>query len=187
MTRGDLSAALSANAQALLVDAMQISRESYHCLSEVSITDDALAAGPVGVLSTLLHEASHTVCERREIKGTSRQGRYHNARFKVVGEELGLQGEQRDPLFGWSLVTATPATAALYSKSVAQLATAFAWEPRHRSAAAERSRGRRLPAGAVLGCGCGKRQRAAGRALRPRAVICGSCRTHLEPDAVRAG
>lgn len=112
MTRGDLSAALSARAHALLISGMRLFADSYDALSEVFITDDALAQPAVEVFGILLHEAAHAVAVHRTIKDTSRQGRYHNARFKAVAEEIGLEGHDRDPVFGWSLVNVTAATAA---------------------------------------------------------------------------
>jgi hypothetical protein len=37
----------------------------------------------------------------RGIKDTSRQGRWHNARFKALAEELGIE-VTKDPRIGWS-------------------------------------------------------------------------------------
>jgi hypothetical protein len=41
-------------------------------------------------LATLLHEAAHGLAHVRKIPDTSRQGRYHNRRYQVLAEELGL-------------------------------------------------------------------------------------------------
>lgn len=59
-------------------------------LAELFVGGEGLRRGAVGVLGTLLHEAAHGVAHTRGIKDTSRGGRYHNARFRAVGEELGL-------------------------------------------------------------------------------------------------
>jgi len=44
------------------------------------------------------------------VRDTSRQGRYHNARFKTLAKELGLE-VRRDPLIGWSVTTPAADTA----------------------------------------------------------------------------
>ncbi|WP_297495484.1 hypothetical protein [Pseudonocardia sp.] len=42
------------------------------------------------MLATLLHEAAHALAHVRGIKDSSRQGRWHNAKFKALSEELGI-------------------------------------------------------------------------------------------------
>jgi hypothetical protein len=61
---------------------------------------EGLKRGPTAVLGTLLHEAAHGVAAARGVQDTSRQGRFHNGRFKAIGEELGLELEKNG--FGWS-------------------------------------------------------------------------------------
>ena len=123
--KGDLTAALGASAQALLISARQLSEDAKACRSEVFITDDGLCGSPADVLATLLHEAAHAIADRRGIKATSRQGRYHNARFKVLAEEVGLE-VRRDPIIGWSPTTLAGPTATVYSKTFGELAQALA-------------------------------------------------------------
>jgi len=113
--KGDLTAALGASAQALLISARQLSEDAKACRSEVFISDDGLCGSPADVLATLLHEAAHAIADRRGIKTTSRQGRYHNARFKVLAEEVGVE-VRRDPTIGWSPTTLASPTAAVYSE-----------------------------------------------------------------------
>jgi hypothetical protein len=60
-------------------------------LPEVFVGGEGLKRGPVNVLGTLLHEAAHALAHIRGIKDTSRQGRWHNARFKALAEELGIE------------------------------------------------------------------------------------------------
>ena len=50
----------------------------------------------------------------RGIQNTSRQGRYHNAQYRRLAEELGLAVEQSGG-FGWSGTTVPDATAAVYA------------------------------------------------------------------------
>lgn len=65
------------------------------------ITDEGLAGSPLDVLAIVLHEAAHAPAyQRGGIKDASRQGRYHNQRFKKIVGQIGLQVDQ-DPPFGW--------------------------------------------------------------------------------------
>ena len=96
-----LQAALQVSATAILQSALQISSDAKASLSEVLITQEGLTDQAAQVLATLLHEAAHSVAWQRGISDTSRQGRYHNHRFRTVAEELGLQ-VQRDSAFGWT-------------------------------------------------------------------------------------
>ncbi len=80
---------------------------------EVLVGGEGLARGAVDVLGTLLHEAAHGVARQRDVQDTSRGGRYHNARFKAIAEELGLSIE-RHPIIGWSLTDVLADTVADY-------------------------------------------------------------------------
>ncbi len=100
-------------------------------IAELFVGGEGLAHGPVDVLGTLLHEAAHGVAVTREVKDTSRAGAYHNARFRGLGEELGLHIE-RDPAIGWSLTTVPDATAAAYATEVEQTARRDRARPRSR-------------------------------------------------------
>ena len=63
-------------------------------LPEVLISGERLADGARLTFETLLHEAVHGVAHSRGIQDTSRQGRWHNGRFKALAEELGLVVEK---------------------------------------------------------------------------------------------
>jgi len=93
-------------------------------IAELFVGGEGLAHGPVDVLGTLLHEAAHGVAVTREVKDTSRAGAYHNARFRGLGEELGLHIE-RDAAIGWSLTSVPDVTAAAYAAEVGQLRVAI--------------------------------------------------------------
>lgn len=58
---------------------------------ELFIGGEGLRRGPSEVLNTLLHEAVHALATARDIKDTSRQGRYHNGEFMKLAKELGLE------------------------------------------------------------------------------------------------
>ena len=56
------------------------------------------------IVETLLHEMIHLYCHVNNIKDTSRQGRYHNKKFKEACEQHGMYFEQEQPdsSIGWS-------------------------------------------------------------------------------------
>ena len=80
-------------------------------IAEIFVGGEGLARGATRVLATLLHEAAHALAHKRQLKDTSRQGRYHNRRFKDLAEQVGLQVEHH-PTLGWSPTTLPERTAA---------------------------------------------------------------------------
>ena len=86
-------------------------------LAEIFVGGEGLVRGARRVLATLLHEAAHGLAHKRGIKDTSRQGRYHNQRFKTIAEELGLEVEHH-PSLGWSLTTLAASTARRYAPAI---------------------------------------------------------------------
>ena len=99
--------------ETILRDAVRLRNELFSVRPEVFIATELLADGAAGVFGVLLHEAAHAIAATRDIKDTSRQGRYHNSRFKLIAEEVGLAGT-RDPEIGWSLTALTATTALNY-------------------------------------------------------------------------
>jgi hypothetical protein len=57
----------------------------------------------------------------RKVQDTSRQGRWHNARYRAIAAKLGLDVAQA-PAIGWSYTTVPPATAARYAAELGQAA-----------------------------------------------------------------
>jgi hypothetical protein len=89
---GDVTAlgeALRASAEATLRSAAQLSRDAHAFVSEVFITSDGLALPPSDRLATVLHQAAHSIASERGVKDTSRQGCYHNQRFKAIWDAPG--------------------------------------------------------------------------------------------------
>jgi hypothetical protein len=114
MARRDLDALsdlLATSAGLLIGEALQLSYDAHRIRAEVLLIADGLAGSAVDVLGLLLHEAGHALASERGVKDASRQGRYHNRRFKTIAEELGLDVAQ-DPPFGWTATTKPAATAA---------------------------------------------------------------------------
>ncbi len=93
---------LAVRAEAILLGLAQLYREMSSTRGEVFIATEPVARDATDMFAVLLHEAAHTIASRRGIKDTSRQGRYHNGRFRMIAEDVGLEGG-RDPERGWSL------------------------------------------------------------------------------------
>lgn len=93
-------------------------------LAEVFIGGEGLARGPVDVLGTLLHEAAHAIAHVRGVQDTSRQGRWHNARFQALAEEVGIT-VTRHPKNGWSPTSISLATRDAYAATLAELGQAY--------------------------------------------------------------
>ncbi len=89
---------LAASWEALLREARQLSADAIAVMSEVLITVDGVAGSAAEIFVTLRHEAVHAVAFEHGIKDTSRQGRYHNERFRAIPEELGLEAGRDLPL-----------------------------------------------------------------------------------------
>lgn len=145
-------------------------------LAEVFVGGEGLRRGAVDVLGTLLHEATHALADVRGIKDTSRQGRYHNAKFKTVAEELGIDLE-KDPRIGWSLTTVPAATREQYADTVAALTAALRMyrAPEHTTTGKSKN-----PPPCV--CECDRRIRVATSVLEAGPITCGVCGTDFRPD-----
>lgn len=93
--------------------------------AEMFVGGEGLERGPRDVFATLIHEAAHGMAVTRKIKDTSRQFRYHNAKYKALAEEIGIEVTQ-DPDIGWSITTLPDRTAKLYADEIDALGKAFA-------------------------------------------------------------
>jgi hypothetical protein len=173
--RGDAEAAtrlMRLHTEIFMRELMQLRLDASLLRGEVFITDAILARGARDTLAVVLHEAAHTVAERRGVKDTSSDGRYHNGRFRQLAEELGLEAEVRDPSIGWSPTTLAPGVDTGYAGPVAQLAAAL------RDHAAIAIDDDEPTAPMAFRCDCGiLHRRARTRVLRARGVLCSTCRT----------
>jgi hypothetical protein len=147
-------------------------------LPELFVGGEGLAKGARDVLGTLLHEAAHGVASVREIQDTSRQGRFHNTRYRALAEELGLAVAKADSI-GWSDTTVPDATAALYRAEVRRLDEALV---AYRRAELGNGRGSRPNNnnGVAARCECGRRIRVAESVLEAGPITCGLCGTDFE-------
>lgn len=90
---------------------------------ELFLAGEALAKGARQVLQTMLHEGAHTLARVRDLKDTSRQGRWHNKTFRRLSEEMGLEhrASKADTVHGYSFVTLAPGTEERYADLLADL------------------------------------------------------------------
>ena len=140
-------------------------------MPELFIGGEGLAKGARDVLGTLLHEGAHGVASVREIKDTSRQGRFHNTRYRALAEELGLVVAKTGNI-GWSDTSVPDATAALYRAELRRLDAALV-AYRH----ADHGRGGRASNnnGVAARCQCDRRIRVADSVLEAGPITCGLC------------
>ncbi|SRR6266487_755560 len=143
-------------------------------LPELFIGGEGLERGARAVLGTLLHEAAHGVAATRQIQDASRQGRWHNARFRALAAELGIE-VTKDPTLGWSVTTLPDVTAAAYKSELRRLDAALvAW--RHADPRPGRAGGRvSNNNGLSARCGCGRRIRVAPAVFEVGPITCGLC------------
>lgn len=158
-------------------DRWQLSGEQR--IAELFVGGEGLERGAAGVLATQLHEAAHGLAHRRETKDTSRQGRYHNRRYRQLAEEVGLDVEHH-PHLGWSLTTVPEETAGAYNRELAELKRALTV---HREREQPRATTRTGGSVACV-CECPRRIRAASGVLAAGAVVCCVCGQPFVPVLV---
>jgi len=147
---------------------------------ELFVGGEGLSRGARDVLGTLLHEAAHGVATVRGIQDTSRQGRFHNTRYRALAGELGLEVAKADSI-GWSNTTVPDATAVLYRIELRRLEEALvAW--RHADGHGRGGRANNNNGVAAL-CSCGRRIRVAESVLEAGPITCGLCGNDFEVSA----
>lgn len=146
-------------------------------LPEIFVGGEGLQRGAGPVLATLLHEAAHALADVRAIKDTSRQGRYHNHRFKALGEELGLQIDQA-PGIGWSATTLPEGTATSYATTIVALERAITVVRLHEGGPEPKAQAG--PPACV--CTCPRRIRVAPGVLAAGPIVCGVCDQPFVPE-----
>jgi hypothetical protein len=148
-------------------------------LAEVLISGEGLKRSVEEVFTTLLHEATHAVAHVREIKDTSRQGRWHNQKFADLASELGLD-TRKDPRIGWSLCTLRAATAETYTTVLADLKNALI-AYRHPEVNGD-GETRKNNNAIACACQCPRRIRVAKQVLELGEITCGVCDATFVPD-----
>lgn len=146
--------------------------------TEVMISGEGLKRPAREVLGTLLHEAVHALAAARQIKDTSRQGRYHNKQFKALAEELGIT-VIHDTRIGWSITTVPDTTASTYARQITALEAAMTiWRHDEAAGSGTTTRSTNLIAAA---CPCERSIRIAATVLADAPVTCGACGGDFAP------
>ncbi|MFJ4651490.1 hypothetical protein ACIP5Y_09485 [Nocardia sp. NPDC088792] len=148
-------------------------------LHELFIGGEGLQRGAVDVLGTLLHEAAHGLAVVRDIKDTSRQGRWHNDRYRALGEELGLTLAQH-PKIGWSMTTVPDDTRDRYRDELEELA--FALVAYRRREPDPRGGRKSSNNGVAAACDCGRKIRVSRSAYEAGPIYCGNCDSPFVTD-----
>lgn len=146
-------------------------------LPEVFIGGEGLVRGPADVLGTLLHEAAHALAHVRGIKDTSRQGRWHNAKFKALAEELGIE-VTKDPRLGWSPTAIPTSTRERYAEVIDELGRVLRL---HRSVEIAGGKDKK-PSPPPCVCECGRKIRVSATVLAAGPITCGVCGSDFAPD-----
>jgi hypothetical protein len=139
---------------------------------ELAVSEEALRAGETRLLAELAHQAAHGLAVVREVGDTSRQGRYHNARFKALAEELGLHVEE-DGSRGWASTSTPPAVADQYADVLEQLAVALTAYPSPVSPPGRPKSWQRVTA--RCHCSGGRPFLIAPSTLAQAPIVCGAC------------
>ena len=181
-------------------DAAQTVGASGSTLGEVFVGGEGLALGAVDVLGTLLHEATHALAHVRGVKDCSRQGRYHNRKFRDLADEMGLDVREV-PVIGWSDTHVPAATKDEYATTLTTLTAALTIHRRAEGAmpvtapddeavGADTNTGNGSTGpntsrnGAAARCGCGRRIRVTASVLALGPITCGLCgQPFSTPDA----
>ena len=77
--------------------------------AELNIVAEELHRKPGDILGTLLHEMCHQKASESKIKDCSRNGRYHNRKFKEIAEKHGLLTEEKSKALGFGVTKLAPA------------------------------------------------------------------------------
>ncbi|GIH10300.1 hypothetical protein Rhe02_83670 [Rhizocola hellebori] len=147
---------------------------------EVLISGEGLARSPEEILTTLLHEAAHALADVRDIKDTSRQGRWHNKHFAALAKELGLTVDKHDR-FGWTvcnLADHTPIRYAVPLKALADVLSLYR-HPEPVGAAKERENSNN---GLSCLCDCGRKIRIAKSVFEIGPIVCAVCDGAFAPE-----
>ena len=148
-------------------------------LAEVLISGEGLKRPVEEVFTTLLHEATHSLAHIREIKDTSRQGRWHNQKFAELAKELGLD-TTKDDRIGWSPCTLRTETATTYKAVLAELKSALIAyrHPEVTGGEAKKNNNNAI----ACACQCPRRIRVAKAVLAEGEITCSVCESTFEPD-----
>lgn len=105
------------------------------------------------------------------MREVSRQGRYHNKKFKELGEELGLIITE-DGTIGWSGTELGPDAEQRYAEQLRQLAAAMTAYRREEVPGAPKAKDYN---NLVALCACPRKVRVSRSVLAQAPILCGAC------------
>lgn len=146
--------------------------------AELFVAGERLTYGGVGVMETLLHEAAHAVARKRQITDTSRGGRYHNAKYARLANELGLSSEQTGTL-GYSKTELTDESRKRYAREIDNLSKAITFARKTESRAIATGR-KSSNNGEAVTCTCPRKIRVSESTLDEGPITCGVCGDEFE-------
>lgn len=143
---------------------------------EVLVSAESLQNPVDRIFTTLLHEATHALADATDVKDTSRNGVYHNARFRDLAETLGCECCKGGRI-GWTTPGLQGWAADEYAADIARLRDALrCWrgiEPTGESKTKQ-------PTKAT--CDCGRILRMSEKVFELGPVVCGVCGADFEPE-----
>lgn len=142
---------------------------------ELFLSGESLKRGAEATFGTLLHESAHSLAFVRGIQDTSRQGRYHNKRFKAIANEVGIEVEH-DASLGWSVTTLPDTTAKMYKAEIAQLSKALKG---YRISEPDKPKAPKTTV--KVECDCGRTVTVPIKFFDDGSLICGECNAEFEP------
>lgn len=151
-------------------------------LPEVLVSGEGLKRTPQEVLVTLLHEATHGLADARNIQDTSRQGRWHNAKFAKLAAELGLKATKDDKL-GYSPCTLTDQATADYADVITRLASALSIY-RHPEVFGEGKQRTNNNNGITAECECPRKIRVSLTSFDDGPIVCAACQAAFLPEDI---
>lgn len=105
-------------------DSWKSAGDSNQKSHEIMLSGESLERGAEATLGTIIHELAHAYAHANGIKDTSNGNRYHNKRFKEIGEKFGIELEQAKTI-GWSVTHLAPSTKDKYKSSLERLEKAL--------------------------------------------------------------
>lgn len=131
-------------------------RVGHDTVTGLVVSAETLSAGPAEVVRFMRHEAAHLLSWTRGIQDTTMHGGYHNQRFLVAAEEVGLTwptGAPRASSRGYSDVVLKDETLQLHTEDVEALEVAIPEALPHLTIQAPSTEKRKVSR-LLLTCGC---------------------------------
>lgn len=147
---------------------------------EICICAEYLNRSVPEILNTLLHDLVHLYCSSNDIQDTSRNGTYHNKRYRLHAERFGLEVE-KDKKYGFSITRLQHGTEKLINTFDLDPASfqlrRFSWGEAEEGEEGEEKEKKPKPKKNVWECpGCQKQIKTKWDKLN---IICGDCMKHF--------